>query len=115
MVAYKKIDPRRTDADFSKLESKDLPQSKNKKLAITYFFTGHTLFTTLLTGLFHSPISDADAVSDASDTDCDIDNASERKTKLNGWQYFIHKKLVRNFYCVSLSLKSPPFLFFLEV
>ena len=71
-----------------------------------------------MTGLFYSPLSDpqdADADSNASDIDCDIDNANERKTRLNGWQYFMHKKLVSNFYGVSLSLKSPPFLFFLEI
>ena len=42
--------------------------------------------TTLLTGPFYLPLSDpknADANSDASDTDCDIDNASEPKAKLN--------------------------------
>ena len=84
----------------------------------TNFFRGHTLLTTLMTGLFYSPLSDpqdADADSNASDIDCDIDNANERKTRLNGWQYFMHKKLVSNFYGVSLSLKSPPFLSFLEI
>ena len=39
---------------------------------------------------------DAESDSDASNTDCDIDNASELKTKLNGWQYFIHDKFVSN-------------------
>ena len=30
MIAYKKILPWKTDVDFSKIESKDLPQSKNR-------------------------------------------------------------------------------------
>ena len=59
MVAYMKIFSRRTDAEFPKLASRDLPQFQNKKLVSTYFFTGHTLFTTLLTGLFYLPLSDA--------------------------------------------------------
>ena len=87
-------------------------------MASKYFFTGHTFFTTLLTGLFYMSLSnpqDAESDSDASNTDCDIDNASELKTKLNGWQYFIHDKLVSNLYGVSLSLKSPLFLSVLEV
>ena len=109
MAAYKKLSPRGNDVNFSKFERRDLLQSRNQKLAGTYFFTGHTLLTTLLTGLFYSPLSDsqdADADSDPSDTDCDIDNASERQTKLN----FMHKKLVSNFYDVSSNLKSLPFL-----
>ena len=87
-------------------------------MASKYFFTGHTFFTTLLTGLFYMSLSDpqdAESDSDASNTDCDIDNASELKTKLNGWQYFIHDKFVSNLYGVSLSLKSPLFLSVLEV
>ena len=87
MVAYKNISPRRTDADFSKLESRDLSKSKNQKLASTYFFTDHTLFTFLVAGLFYSPLcdlQDVDASSDASDTDCNIHNACKCKTKLNG-------------------------------
>ena len=98
---------------------KELTFSNPKtKIGQYLFFMGHTLFKTLLTGLFYFPISDpqdADADTDASNTDCDIDNASEHKTKLNGWQYLIYEKLVSNFYGVSLSLKSPPFLYFLEV
>ena len=109
MVAYKNISPRGTDADFSKREGRDLLQSNNQKLASTQSFTGHTFFTTLLTGLFYLSLSDPqDAESDphASNTDCAIDNASELKTKLNR---------LSNLYGVSLGLKSPPFLSVLEV
>ena len=67
-----------------------------------------------MTGPSSDP-QDAESDSDTSNTDCDIDNASERKAKLNGWQYFMHEKLVSNFYGMSLSLKSTPFLSFLEV
>ena len=38
MVAYKKISPRENEADFLKIERRDLPQSKNQKMASTYFF-----------------------------------------------------------------------------
>ena len=103
MVPYKKKSSRGTDVDYSELESRELLQSKTKN------------WLHLLTGLFYSTLSDpqdADADSNASDGDCDIGNASNRKTKLNGWQYFMHEKLVSNFYGVSLSLKSPPFLSF---
>ena len=68
MVIYKNIYPRRTDGDFSNLESRDLPKSKNTKLASTCFFTGDTW----------DP-QDVDADSNASDNDCDIDNASKRE------------------------------------
>ena len=37
MVAYKEISPRGTDLDVSKLESKDLLESTNQKLASSYF------------------------------------------------------------------------------
>ena len=90
---------------FSKLGSRELPRYRNKKLLTTYFFTGHTLFKTLLFyNYYFPPLSDPQ---DA-DTDSDIDNASERKTKSNDWQHFMHKKLVSNFYGMSLSL---PFFF----
>ena len=82
MVAYKKISPSRTDADFSKLERRDLLQSKNQTLTSTYFFMDHILFTIIFTGLFCSLLSDnqgAAADFDISITDCDIDNNSERK------------------------------------
>ena len=118
MVAYKNISPRGTDMDFSKLERRDFLQSNNQKLTSTYFFTCHTFFTAVLTGLFYLSLSDpqdAESDSDASNTDCDIDNVSELKTKLNGWQYFMHEKLVSNLYGVSLSLKNPPFLSVLQV
>ena len=60
------------------LGSRELPQYRNKKLLTTYFFTGHTLFKTLLFyNYYFPPLSDPQ---DA-DTDSDIDNASERKTK----------------------------------
>lgn len=94
MVVYKKISPWGTDKDFSKHESRDLPQSKNQKLGSNYFFVGCTLFTVLSTGLFYSPLSDLqdpDADSDVCNTDCDINNASKRKAKLHGWQYFMHE------------------------
>ena len=48
---WERIHPRATDVEFSEIESMDLPQSKNQKSASIYFFPGHTLFTTLLTGL----------------------------------------------------------------
>ena len=117
MVAYKNISPRGTDADFSKLERGDLFQSNNQKFASTYFCTSRTFFTTLLTGLFYLSLSDQDDESDssASNTNCDIDNASELKTKLNGCQYFMSKNLVSSLCGVSLGLKSPPFLSVLEV
>lgn len=49
MVAYKKI----SEAGFLEIESKDLPQFINQKLASTYFFPSDTLFTVLLTELCH--------------------------------------------------------------
>lgn len=58
---------------------------------------------------------DADANSAPSDTNCDISKVNECKTKLSGWQYLMQEKLVINFYGVSLSLKSLPFLSFLDV
>ena len=99
MVAYKKISPRGTGADISKLERGDLLQSNNQKLASTYFLQVTPFLQ--LTGLFYLSLSDpqdTESDSDASSTDCDIDNASERKMKLNGWQHFMHKKLVSNLY-----------------
>ena len=82
MVIYKNIYPRRTDGDFSNLESRDLPKSKNTKLASTCFFTGDTFFAILVAGVFYSHLwdpQDVDADSNASDNDCDIDNASKRE------------------------------------
>ena len=38
MVAYKNISQRGTEADFFKIQSRDLPQCKNQKLGSTYFF-----------------------------------------------------------------------------
>ena len=99
MAAYKKTSPRGADANFPKLEKRDLFQSKNQKLSGTYVFTGQ----------------DADANSAPSDTNCAISNVNACKTKLSGWQYLMQEKLVINFYGVSLSLKSPPFLSFLDV
>ena len=71
-----------------------------------------------MAGLFYMSLldpQDAESDSDASNTDYDINNASELKTKLNGWQHFMHEKLVSNLYGVGLSLKSPPFLSVLQV
>ena len=51
MAAYKNIPPRGTDADFSKIESRDISQSRNQNLASTYFFLGDIHFTTRLTRL----------------------------------------------------------------
>ena len=48
MVAYKKI----SEAGFLEIESKDLPQFINQKLASTYFLPSDTLFT-VLTKLCH--------------------------------------------------------------
>ena len=54
MDAYNKIFPRRThaglfNADFSKIDSRDLPQSKNQKLATAYFFfLDHVFCATLI-------------------------------------------------------------------
>ena len=48
MVAYKKI----SEAGFLEIESKDLPQFINRKLASTYFLPSDTLFT-VLTELCH--------------------------------------------------------------
>ena len=114
MVAYKKSSPRRTNVDYSELEIREILQSKTKNWPVLIFLQV-TPFLQQLTGLFYTTLSDPqddDADCDASDTDCDIDNASKRRTKLNGWQYFMQEKLVSNFYGVSLSLKNPPFLSF---
>ena len=40
MVAYKKNSLRWTDADFSKIECRDLLQTKNQNMVSTYFFSG---------------------------------------------------------------------------
>ena len=37
MVAYNKMSPRGTGADFSKTDSRDLPQSINQKMDSTFF------------------------------------------------------------------------------
>ena len=42
MVAYKKISPRKIEADFLKIESRGLLPSKNQNLAGTCFFPGRT-------------------------------------------------------------------------
>ena len=49
MVAYNKISPRWTDADFSKIESTGIAQSKKQKLATTYFFLDRAFCATILT------------------------------------------------------------------
>ena len=38
MAAYKKVSPGGIETNFLKIESKDLPQFKNQKLAIIFFF-----------------------------------------------------------------------------
>lgn len=86
MVAYKKFIPKGVDMDFSKFESRDLSQSKNKKLGSTFFFRVTPFLQLYLLDFFSSfsGPQDADADSHASDADCDIDNGIECKTKLNG-------------------------------
>ena len=42
MIAYKKNSPRENEAGFIKIERRDLLQSKNQKMASTYFFPGRT-------------------------------------------------------------------------
>ena len=68
------------------------PRTKNQPvlifLRVTPFLQRYWL------NYFNLDPQDADADFDASDTDCDIDSASKRKTKFNGWQYFMYDKLV---------------------
>ena len=41
IIAYNKISPIGTGADFSKIESRDVPQSINPKLASTFVFESY--------------------------------------------------------------------------
>lgn len=75
-----------------KAERETFPNPKTKNWAVIIFLL--VAPSLQFCRLDYSPLSDlqdADADSDVSNTDCDINNASKRKVKLHGWQYFMHE------------------------
>ena len=82
MVAYKKSSSSETEWTFQNLKAGNFPNPISKNWP-SLIFLPVTPFLQLLTGLFYSTLSDpqdADADSDAPDTDCHIDIASKCKT-----------------------------------